>query len=151
MPRSEVSYVKVNGSRYPGMNVNRELIIKDLAKHKDNIRDSLRRHGKEVKDELRKVIETSVGKGIKYASLPNRSSAPGDAPVSQSGRVASSFKYISRPMELVIGNEAKSDDGDPYPAFLEGGTSNMEPRPYFIDNIERLHGRLQEDLQNYDR
>ena len=150
MPRSETTYIKFNGSRYPSMKISQELIIKDLARHKDNIRDSLRKHGKEVKTALKTKIETSVGKGIKYASLPRRSSAPGDAPVSQSGRLENGFKYISRPMELVIGNNAKSDDGAPYPTFLEGGTKKMDKRPYFISTIEKLQGRLQEDLQNLD-
>ena len=54
----------------------------------DGMRDELYRRGVQITQVLRKTeLEVLAGarNGIKYKSLPNRSSAPGEAPAAQSG------------------------------------------------------------------
>ncbi len=125
------------------------ILSRESIKHKDNIRHSLQEHGREVKTELKKVITTSVGNGVHYAGQPNRSSSAGNAPVSQSGKLADSFLYRTAPMWLKIANKA-DNQGAPYATFLEEGTRKMKARPYFQCTIESLHYRLFKDLQDYN-
>lgn len=136
--------------KYPPKHFNRDIVVKDLKKHKDHIRGKLKTHGAEVKKELKKVIETSVGNGRHYSGLPNRSSAAGQPPVDQHGKLANGFRYNSYPLQLKIGNIA-NNEGAPYPAFLEDGTKKMAPRPYFVDTIEAYHYKLYRDLHDWPK
>ena len=130
---------------------NRESVIlvsKEIYKHENNIRTSLRRHGREVNKELEKVVSTGPrsGRVYSYKGIKYRASAPGEPPAKRSGRLAGSFRYTSRPMELLLYNNAKSDRGAPYPRFLEDGTSKMAPRPYWSNTIEGMSALLERDL-----
>lgn len=131
-----------------GANYHRDIIMKQRRRHEENIRDSLRIHGKEVKDKLILTIKNSRGTGIKYPQLPNRSSAPGEFPVSQSGKLANSFGYRTRVNELLIYNRTRSKTGAPYPLFLNIGTRKMEPRQYFDNTIESMFMLLYRDLMD---
>lgn len=141
--------VKVKyAGRYQSAEFHKTIFVKESKKHSDHIRRVLQTHGKEVKAELVKVISESVGNGTHYANLPNRSSSPGNAPVSQSGALEKSFYYKTSPLFLKIGNTA-NNQGAQYPTFLELGTKKMRPRPYFQCTIESLHYRLEKDLQDF--
>ena len=122
---------------------------KEQLKHENNIRKSLSNHGREVKKELVKVVSTGArtGRIYMYKGTPYRASAPGEPPAKRSGDLSRGFAYKTRPNELRIGNTVFSEKGFPYPLALVTGTVKMSPRPYFITTIERLHGRLQADLQ----
>lgn len=126
-----------------------KIFVKELDKHRDNIRMSLKEHGREVKTQLKKVITTSVGNGVHYSGLPNRSSSAGNAPVSQSGKLANMFIYKTSPLQLLIANKA-DNQGAPYATFLELGTKKMKARPYFLCTISSLHYRLYKDLMDYN-
>ena len=130
----------------PGANYTVEIIMKQRRRHEDNIRRALRIHGPKVTRKLTNTIKSSRGSGVKYPQLPNRSSAPGEIPVSQSGKLANSFGYITRVNELSIFNKARSKTGAPYPLFLNIGTRKMEPRQYFDNTIEAMAGLLFRDL-----
>jgi len=130
-----------------GYHYHRDIMVgRELLKHKDNIRNALRIHGKEVKTELEKVVSTGTrtGRVYTYRGRKYTASAEGEPPALRSGRLAKSFSYKSRAMELVIGNSAKSDKGFNYPGFLEKEMN----RPYFLVTINSLHSRLQTDLQS---
>lgn len=133
--------------KYQKAKFTKKIFSDQLVKHQDNIRHSLQSHGREVKAELKKVITTSVGNGVHYPGLPNRSSSPGNTPASQSGKLADSFLYRISPMQLIVANKA-DNQGAPYATFLEEGTKKMEARPYFQCTIESLHYRLYKDLQD---
>lgn len=135
--------------RYQPLTLNAKLLVKQKKKHEENIRTSLKTHGKEVTKELKKVITTATGSGRHYPGMPKRSSAPGQAPVSQSGRLAQLFLYRTAPYYLKIANDAKNQ-GSPYPTFLEEGTSKMKARPYFQVTIEAQQYKLIKDLQNLE-
>lgn len=138
------------GSKYPDTHFTEDLMVKHLQAHKDNIRDSLRIHGSDVKKRLVNIVKSSRGTGRKYPQLPNRSSAPGEYPVSQSGKLVKGFGYRARVNELLIYNRARSKTGAPYPAFLNDGTRKMEPRQYFDNTIEAMAGLLEVELQDFD-
>ncbi len=126
----------------------RDIIMKQRRLHEDNIRDSLRVHGKKVKDKLISTIKNSRGTGRKYPQLPNRSSAPGEFPVSQFGGLARGFGYRTRVNELLIYNRTRSKMGAPYPLYLNVGTRKMEPRQYFDNTIDSMHMLLYQDLMD---
>lgn len=136
-------------SKYPDKHFSENLMVKQLAKHEYNIRMALKIHGKEVTTVLRSSIKNSRGSGTHYLRLPNRSSAPNEHPVSQSGKLLKGFGYRTRTNELLVFNRARSKDGAPYPAFLNEGTKKMEPRQYFDSQIEAMAGWLQADLMDF--
>ena len=131
----------------PRANYNQEIMMKEIVKHEENIRMALKVHGKKVTVKLRNTIKAARGTGRKYPNLPNRSSAPGEIPVSQSGKLEKSFGYRARINEMVVFNKARSN-GAPYPLFLNEGTSKMKPRQYFDNTIESMNMLLYVDLQN---
>ena len=137
-------------SKYPDKHFNEKLMVEELEKHKLNIKFALKLHGSEVKRVLILTIKGARGKGTHYSRLPNRSSAPGEVPVSQSGNLARSFGYRARTTELLVFNKARSDKGAPYPAFLNQGTKKMAPRQYFDSTIEAMAILLKNDLANLD-
>lgn len=122
---------------------------KEQLKHEKNIRKALSNHGREVKKELVKVVSTGArtGRIYLYKGTPYRASAPGEPPAKRSGALSKGFAFKTRAYELRIGNTVFSEDGFPYPLALVTGTVKMSPRPYFVSTIERLHGRIQTDLQ----
>lgn len=131
----------------PSANYNKTIILKEIRKHEDNIRNALRMHGKKVKTKLESTIKNARGTGRKYANLPNRSSAPGEIPVSQAGKLERNFGYRARTNELMIYNNARSN-GAPYALFLNEGTSKMSSRQYFDNTIESMNMMLYSDLQD---
>ena len=112
----------------------------ELKKHRQNILRAEQKHGARCVDELEKVITTGTRSGRTYTYKGNKyvASAPGEPPANRSGRLASSFGFHRTIKELHIYNKAKSDDGAPYPFYLEEGTGKMKPRLYFVNIIKKL-------------
>ena len=73
-------------------------------------------------------IAGQIGSGKQYPRLPNRSSAPLEAPVNQFGDLHDSIHVDLMPDISGIGAAAAVDDEKG--KFLELGTSKMEPRPF---------------------
>ena len=132
----------------PSARYTEEIMMREIVKHEKNIRIALKIHGKEVQTALQSSIKNARGTGVKYPNLPNRSSAPNEIPVSQSGKLERSFGYKTRVNELLIFNKARSDRGAPYPLFLNEGTSKMKPRRYFDNTISAMSMLLYRDLSN---
>ncbi len=72
------------------------------------------------------VINLSSGSrsGRKYRSLPNRSSAPGENPRSQSRRLERSVYYDASDTMLLLGSK------EDHATYLTKGTKHMEARPH---------------------
>jgi HK97 gp10 family phage protein len=67
--------------------------------------------------------------GIKYARLPNQSSAPGETAANQSGRMLGSIGGTNSLMSMRVYATA------PHAAYLEFGTSRMAPRPVIANAV----------------
>jgi len=65
----------------------------------------LRNSGQIVRDEIKRLITDPPKTGKKYPTLPNRSSAVGEAPANQSGTLRKSVIYkVSNYTELEVGD-----------------------------------------------
>lgn len=125
--------------------------VKDLHKlfmilaeaEKTAIPAAVKASTKNIERESKKLIRTGKRSGIKYSGMPNRSSAPGEPPKTQSGRLANSIKSI-------YGHNSKSGTATgmvvaiaPHALWLEqgavrvGSNSLLEPRPFFKPVLDR--------------
>lgn len=112
------------------------------------IKNELERRGVRTTKALRNAeleVLSGTRSGKKYKRLPNRSSAPGEAPATQSGTLRREWSEDT----LMEGNRMVSrlTSNTEYAGYLEDGTRKMEPRPYverIIDKampeIEKIHG-----------
>jgi hypothetical protein len=79
-----------------------------IASRKKYIRGAqigLRNAGQIVRDEIKRLITDPPKTGIKYRHLPNRSSAKGEAPANQSGKLRKSVIYkVKNHTELEVGD-----------------------------------------------
>lgn len=72
------------------------------------------------------------GGGIKYSTLPQRSSSPGQKPVYQFGDLVASLKFS--PSEESLGYPCWEFTSDSEVAYwLEHGTPRMAPRPFLTE------------------
>jgi len=85
--------------------------------------------------------------GIKWPSLPNRSSAAGESPATQSGKLARSIKAVlsADKTEAFVGihNTAQV----PYAVWLEYGTRGIEPRPFVWPALQKHKNKIIEDYK----
>lgn len=115
-------------------------------KHTDNILLAFQQTGALIVSDLITIIKNGSRSGRLYMYRGHKyiASAPGEPPANRNGKLVASFVYEKTVRALKIASNAFSDEGAPYPFFLEVGTSKMQPRPYFVKTVE---GRA-EDLRN---
>jgi HK97 gp10 family phage protein len=92
-----------------------------------------------------KSIQRGPKSGIVYDKTnPNRThraSAPGQAPASDTGRLANSITAE------ISGKEATITAGTEYAAPLEFGTRDIEPRPFMVPAMEQERPKFNARLQ----
>lgn len=112
--------------------------------HELNIINALANYGREVKNELIKVITTGsrTGRVYRIKGISHQASAPGEAPANLTGRLANSFNYRAGQKELSIFSNLN------YSLFLENGTYKIKPRPYFVKTNEENTYKLTRDLND---
>lgn len=115
----------------------------------DGMRDELYRRGVQITQVLRKTeLEVLAGarNGIKYKSLPNRSSAPGEAPAAQSGKLRQEWDDITERQgnghTSIVTSRITSTT--PYAGYLEEGTERMAARPFVDKIIEKAEPEILE-------
>ena len=92
--------------------------------------------GQQIRNEAIKSIQTGSKSGIVYQKYnprrEHRASAPGQAPASDTGNLASKIivKQKSR-------NRINVESNANYSAYLEYGTSKMQPRPFMLPAFEK--------------
>lgn len=84
--------------------------------------------------------------GKKWPSLPNQSSAPGEAPATQSGDLQRSGKTVYD-KEAMVGTATWTA---PHALRLEKGTPTIEPRPFgvpsLMENIEGIRQDVADEI-----
>lgn len=91
---------------------------------------------------VKKMLTTGSRSGIQYHRLPHRSSAPGEPPRSQGGRLVKSADYVVTGSKEIIVKESLIGK------FLEEGTSRMRPRPHLIRAIDLEERNVEKYLQD---
>lgn len=101
-----------------------------------------------LRAEIYNVLEQSQhGRGVHYSSNPRRSSAPGDPPARQTGRLQESIAILQRAtpqtLEAAVGPRPQSFTRTaPYPVFLEFGTRRMAPRPFVRRGLTAFRSKV---------
>lgn len=92
-----------------------------------------------------KSIQRGPASGVVYEKYQPRrrhqSSAPGQPPQSDTGRLASSVQIVTGSMESDVGTNVD------YGRYLEFGTQNMQPRPWLIPAAESERRNYQRKLK----
>lgn len=83
-----------------------------------------------VLEEARVLMESSGG-GVQYPGLPNRSSAPGEAPAVQSGQLISSGEARGQGSAVIVAFTAE------HAPYMEFGTSTIAPRPFLRPAVDK--------------
>jgi len=125
------------------------------------LQSALRNMSDEVRDEVGKVITSTalelrgdVVKSIQRGPASGRTyqkynprrthvaSAPGQPPMTDTGRLASSIEFDQRgDLTATVGSALV------YAVYLEYGTSRMAARPYFRPAIERMRNKFNRRLE----
>jgi hypothetical protein len=115
----------------------------DIPRHwNKGIKKGLKLSGKSIMRETKRILETGSRSGVHYSGQPNQSSAPGEAPASQSGDLVRSGYYKTRgARQLEVGEK------EPYAAYLEHDQSGrrIAPRPH----LKTAMANKARDVQNY--
>lgn len=99
---------------------------------KNGCRLGLRKAGEMVSEEIKLAIKNPPKSGRKYPSMPQRSSAPGEAPAYQYGGLYRSTGYKTMSYDrMEVGYRAK------YGLYVELGTVKMRPRPGISTAVSR--------------
>lgn len=100
----------------------------------------------ELQGDIKKRIQRGPASGRVYKkSNPTRThqaSSPGEAPASDSGRLANSIFFDTQgSLTAVVGSRLV------YALWLEFGTTNMAARPYFRPAVEQMRAKFQSRLE----
>ena len=114
--------------------------------------------GQLIRGEAIKSIQTGAKSGVMYQMYnprrEHRASAPGQAPASDTGNLVS--KIIVKQKSKNITNVESNAD---YSAFLEYGTSKMDPRPFMLPAFEKskkpilnaVFNRVKKKIEEYTK
>tara|TARA_R100000734_G_C3238672_1_gene44106 strand:- start:114 stop:563 length:450 start_codon:yes stop_codon:yes gene_type:complete len=111
--------------------------LKNLEKDLEpDFQEVVKGGAQKIREEAVKSIQTGAKSGIVYEKYnprrTHRASAPGEAPASDTGNLVS--KIIVRQDGP---DKANVESNAHYSAFLEYGTSKMEPRPFLFPAFEK--------------
>lgn len=113
-----------------------------------HVADAVNATGLELRTEIVKKYQRGPATGAIYrrGNTVHQASAAGEAPATDTGRLASSVQYSKTgPIEAEVKTEVK------YGPMLEFGTINIQPRPNWVPSVEaikpKFNGRLQDALR----
>ena len=111
-----------------------------------------------IRGEAIKSIQTGAKSGVMYQMYnprrEHRASAPGQAPASDTGNLVS--KIVVKQKSANVTNVESNAN---YSAFLEYGTSKMQPRPFMLPAFEKskkpiinaVINRITQKIQEYTK
>ena len=114
--------------------------------------------GQLIRTEAIKSIQTGSKSGVLYQMYnprrEHRASAPGQAPASDTGNLVSKI-IVRQKSQDVTSVESNAD----YSAFLEYGTSKMDPRPFMLPAFEKskkpilnaVFNRVKKKIEEYTK
>ena len=114
--------------------------------------------GQLIRGEAIKSIQSGAKSGIMYQKYnprrEHRASAPGQAPASDTGNLVSKI-IVKQKTKNIVNVESNAD----YSAFLEYGTSKMEPRPFMLPAFEKskkpiinaVFNRVKKKIEEYTK
>ena len=114
--------------------------------------------GQQIRNEAIKSIQTGSKSGIVYQKYnprrEHRASAPGQAPASDTGNLVSKI-IVKQKGQDVTSVESNAN----YSAYLEYGTSKMQPRPFMLPAFEKskkpiinaVINRITQKIQEYTK
>jgi HK97 gp10 family phage protein len=95
-----------------------------------------------VRTEAIRTMTSEAKTGRKYPGLPNRSSAPGESPARQSGRLIAGIDIRPEPAAL----RAVVNASTAYAAALEFGTQKMAPRPFMRPALAAKKAEIEREI-----
>jgi len=111
-----------------------------------HVADAVNATGLELRGDIVKAYQRGPASGVTYEkSNPRRThtaSAPGQAPATDTGRLASSVDFKREgPMSATVGSQVA------YAAMLEFGTSRIDPRPAWVPATEAMRPKFRRRLE----
>ena len=111
--------------------------LKNLDKQLEpDFQEIVKGGGQLIRAEAVKSIQSGAKSGIMYQKYnprrEHRASAPGQAPASDTGNLVSKI-IVKQKTKNIVNVESNAD----YSAFLEYGTSKMDPRPFMLPAFEK--------------
>jgi len=116
------------------------------AKAEKHVGDAVNATGLELRGDIVKAYQRGPASGVTYEKYnPRRThtaSAPGEAPATDTGRLASSVDFKrDGPMSATVGSQVA------YAAMLEFGTSRIAPRPAWVPATEAMRPKFRRRLE----
>ena len=116
------------------------------AKAEKHVGDAVNATGLELRGDIVKAYQRGPASGMTYEKYnPRRThtaSAPGQAPATDTGRLASSVDFKREgPMSAAVGSQVA------YAAMLEFGTSRIAPRPAWVPATEAMRPKFRQRLE----
>jgi len=116
------------------------------AKAEKHVGDAVNATGLELRGDIVKAYQRGPASGVTYEKYnPRRThtaSAPGEAPATDTGRLASSVDFKREgPMSATVGSQVA------YAAMLEFGTSRIAPRPAWVPATEAMRPKYRQRLE----
>ena len=111
-----------------------------------HVGDAVNATGLELRGDIVKAYQRGPASGVTYEKYnPRRThtaSAPGQAPATDTGRLASSVDFKrDGPMSATVGSRVA------YAAMLEFGTSRIAPRPAWVPATEAMRPKFRQRLE----
>ena len=105
------------------------------ARARAEIGKAVQAHSVNVRTGIQRRIQRGPKSGVTYlrGSVAHVASAPGEAPATDTGTLASSIAY-RRVADLTAEIESRLD----YATYLEFGTRSIAPRPSWVPTIEEM-------------
>ena len=114
-------------------------------KAEDGVSRAVKATGLEVISDVKKRIQRGPKSGTTYTrgNITHTASAPGQAPATDTGVLASSpyFEQPS-PLSVTVGSRLA------YAAYLEFGTTRIKPRPSWTPAVEAASPKLQKRIED---